>query len=216
MLSVAGEPVDRTVCSQHERDGCETSIRLGRLTGSFPSAGCLPGTGGYPKFVQQGFNSNFLPVWLQQAGYDTYYTGKLFNAHTVDNYNSPHVAGFNGSDFLLDPYTYSYLNATYQRNHDPPVSYEGRHTADVLAEKAFGFLEDAIAGERPFFLGIAPVSPHSNLEPDQHISPDESWHGSIKMTAPIPAERHKHLFQDVKVPRTAHFNPDTVGDGVLL
>jgi arylsulfatase A-like enzyme len=155
--------------------------------------------GGYPKFIEQGFNSNFLPVWLQETGYNTYYTGKLFNAHTVDNYNSPYVTGFNGSDFLLDPYTYSYLNSTYQRNHDPPVSYEGHNTADVIAEKAFGFLDDAIAEQHPFFLAIAPITPHSNLDP-----------GSAKMTAPIPTERHKHLFKDVKVPRTKHFNPDAV------
>ncbi|KAJ9316313.1 hypothetical protein DTO271D3_3582 [Paecilomyces variotii] len=158
-----------------------------------------PPYGGYPKFVAQGFNSNFLPIWLQEAGYDTYYTGKLFNAHTIDNYNAPYVAGFNGSDFLLDPYTYSYLNSTYQRNHDPPVSYEGRHTADVIEEKALGFLDDAISGDRPFFVAIAPVTPHSNIDQE----------GTVKMTAPIPAERHKHLFKDVKVPRTEHFNPDT-------
>ncbi|GAD92379.1 hypothetical protein AN8341.2 [Paecilomyces variotii No. 5] len=158
-----------------------------------------PPYGGYPKFVAQGFNSNFLPIWLQEAGYNTYYTGKLFNAHTIYNYDAPHVAGFNGSDFLLDPYTYSYLNSTYQRNHDPPVSYEGRHTADVIEEKALGFLDDGISGDRPFFVAIAPVTPHSNIDQEE----------TLKMTAPIPAERHQHLFKDVKVPRTEHFNPDT-------
>lgn len=56
-----------------------------------------PPYGGYPKFVSQGLNDNHLPVWLQDAGYNTYYTGKLFNAHTVDNYNSPFVKGFTGS-----------------------------------------------------------------------------------------------------------------------
>lgn len=56
-----------------------------------------PPYGGYPKFVSQGLNDNFLPVWFQDAGYNTYYTGKLFNAHTVDNYHSPHVKGFTGS-----------------------------------------------------------------------------------------------------------------------
>lgn len=56
-----------------------------------------PPYGGYPKFVSQGLNDNFLPVWLQANGYNTYYTGKLFNAHTVENYNSPYVKGFTGS-----------------------------------------------------------------------------------------------------------------------
>lgn len=160
--------------------------------------------GGYPKFVERGFNENFLPVWLQDAGYDTYYTGKLFNSHTIENYHSPHVKGFNGSDFLLDPYTYSYRNSTYQRNHDPPVSHEGEHTTDVITGKALGFLEDALEGDRPFFLTVAPVAPHSNIDPSVLQG------GRVTMTAPIPLMRHEHLFEDVKVPRTDNFNPDNV------
>lgn len=63
-------------------------------------------SGGYPKFISQGLNDNYLPVWLQEAGYNTYYTGKLFNVHTVDNYNAPFPAGFTGNvshpaDFLF-------------------------------------------------------------------------------------------------------------------
>lgn len=29
------------------------------------------------------------------------------------------------------------------------------------------------------------------------------------MTEPVPAEHHKHLFKDVKIPRTDNFNPDS-------
>ena len=162
-------------------------------------------TGGYPKFVQQGFNSNFLPVWLQQAGYNTYYTGKLFNAHSILTYDKPHVAGFNGSDFLLDPFTYSYLNSTYQRNHDPPVSYEGHYSVDVAANKSLGFLEDALTSQRPFFLVAAPTGPHSDIEPAEALSGRPAV-----MKAPVPADRHKELFKGDKVPRTEHFNPDEV------
>jgi arylsulfatase A-like enzyme len=35
---------------------------------------------------------------MQQAGYNTYYTGKLFNSHSVNNYNAPFAAGYNGSE----------------------------------------------------------------------------------------------------------------------
>ncbi|KAN0074174.1 Alkaline-phosphatase-like, core domain containing protein [Elaphomyces granulatus] len=178
------------------------SLWTGRYAHNTNVTDVSPPYGGYPKFVQQGFNENFLPVWLQQAGYNTYYTGKLFNALTVDNYNAPYVAGFNGSDFLLDPYTYSYLNSTYQRNHDPPISYEGRYTADVLEEKAFWFLDEATTEKRPFFLAIAPISPHSNIDPSG------TGLTMTNMTAPIPADRHRDLFKGVKVPRTHNFNPD--------
>ena len=167
--------------------------------------------GGYPKFVEGGFDTSFLPVWLQEAGYDTYYTGKLMNAHSIENYASPHVSGFNGSDFLLDPYTYDYMNATYQRSHDAPVSYLGRHTTEVLTEKAMGFLEDALAGERPFFLAVSPIAPHSNMNGTYGGGSGPLW-----MDEPIPEDRHKHLFPEAKVPRTANFNPKEVGFLALI
>jgi len=73
-------------------------------------------SGGYPKFVEQGLNDNYLPVWLQEARYNTYYTGKLFNSLTTDNYNSPFPRGFTSNEFLLDPTTYLYINSTFQKN----------------------------------------------------------------------------------------------------
>ncbi|KAI1452390.1 alkaline-phosphatase-like protein [Annulohypoxylon moriforme] len=167
-----------------------------------------PPYGGYPKFVSQGLNENYLPVWLQESGYNTYYTGKLFNAHSVDNYNSPYAAGWTSSDFLLDPFTYSYMNSTYQRNHDPPVSFEGRHSVDVLAEKALGLLNEAHEARKPFFLGIAPVSPHANLWSPAFKDGNHSDLEDIDFSAPVPAERHAKLFEGVKVPRTENFNPD--------
>jgi arylsulfatase A-like enzyme len=163
--------------------------------------------GGYPKFISQGLNSAYLPVWLQEAGYTTYYTGKLFNSHTVDNYNSPYPAGFNGSDFLLDPYTYEYLNASFQHNHDPPVSYEGQYSTDVLAGKAYGFLEDAVASEKPFFLTIAPVAPHSNVKFARAGTNGSIQKDDVELSPPIPAERHRNLFENALVPRHANFNP---------
>ncbi|KAI0158042.1 arylsulfatase-like protein [Hypoxylon sp. FL1284] len=167
-----------------------------------------PPYGGYPKFVSQGLNDKYLPVWLQESGYNTYYTGKLFNAHTVGNYDSPHAAGWTASDFLLDPFTYWYMNSTYQRNQDPPVSYEGRHSVDVIAEKALGLLNEASEGSKPFFLGIAPVGPHANLWSPAFKHGNHSDLEDIEFTPPVPADRHAKLFEGAKVPRTANFNPD--------
>ncbi|BFZ65269.1 hypothetical protein YB2330_006432 [Saitoella coloradoensis] len=169
-----------------------------------------PPYGGYPKFVQRGFNDKWLPVWLNDAGYGTYYTGKLFNAHTVDNYDEPHVKGFTGSDFLLDPYTYQYRNATFQRNREKPMSHKGQYSTDVLAAKTYGFLDEAVERyeeeSEPFFLAIAPVAPHSNVE---FNSLDIINGPEFKTTAPLAADRHAHLFPDAIVPRTPNFNPDT-------
>lgn len=162
-----------------------------------------PPYGGYPKFVSQGLNDNYLPVWLQEAGYNTYYTGKLFNAHTTFNYDNPYPAAWTATDFLLDPGTYSYLSPIYQANHDAPVHHHHEHTSDLITSKAQGLLDEAIASEKPFFLGVAPIAPHSDVSPHRNIS-------SVPlMTEPIPAERHAGLFKDVKIPRTDNFNPDS-------
>ncbi|KAI1661137.1 putative arylsulfatase [Daldinia decipiens] len=169
-----------------------------------------PPYGGYPKFVSQGFNDNYFPVWLQEVGYNVYYTGKLFNVHTVENYNSPAPGGFTGSDFLLDPYTYNYLNSTFQRNGEEPRSYEGQYSTDVLAEKAYGLLDEAVDAGMPFFLVAAPIAPHANVVMKDSASSSHRDLDNLpfEFTEPVPAERHKHLFKDEKVPRTDNFNPD--------
>ena len=165
--------------------------------------------------ISEGFNDHYLTVWLEAAGYGTYYTGKLFNAQRVDNYNSPHAAGWTGSEFLLDPYTYRYLNATLQRNHDEPVSYEGQYVTDVLGHKAHGFLDDALDALRshgtPFFLTVAPTAPHSDVNIRQKVIDGNFSEKTNVQSPPVPAERHKHLFSDVVVPRTPNFNPDRHG-----
>lgn len=116
---------------------------------------------------------------------------------------------------MLDPYTYDYLNSTFQRNRSPPVSHEGEYSTDVLAGKAISLLDEAVESidEKPFFLTIAPNAPHSNIV--MKGEPTDPAH-TVDFGAPISAERHKHLFKGVKVPRTENFNADEVGHSFLL
>jgi len=152
--------------------------------------------------VREGINDDYLPVWMQQAGYNTYYTGKLWNAHSVDNYNAPYVKGFNGSDFLLDPYTYQYYNARMTRNGAPPVSYEGQYSPDVTAQKAYDFLDEASTHKEPWLLAISPAASHSDVYMETY--------DDFAISPPKYAARHAHLFKDYKIPRTANFNPKEV------
>ncbi|CAK7213426.1 hypothetical protein SBRCBS47491_001792 [Sporothrix bragantina] len=157
-----------------------------------------PPYGGFPKFVKEGWNDNYLPIWMQQQGYNTYYSGKLWNGHNVDNYNAPYAGGFNGSDFILDPFTYEYYRAFMSRNGAPPVSYEGQYSPDVTAEKAYGFLEEATQHDEPWFLTIAPIAPHGDMRQ------------ALPFRADMPRyhPRHAHLFKNYKIPRTKNFNPE--------
>lgn len=189
---------------------CPSRVNLwtGRAAHNTNVTDIFPPYGGYPKFVEQGLNTNYLPVWMQQQGYNTYYTGKLWNAHSVDTYDKPYAGGFNGSDFLLDPYTYEYYNAWMTRNNAPPVSYKGQYSPDVVAEKAYAFLHEASTHDEPWMLTVAPIAPHS----DVGLSLGD--YDRFYTDYPKFADRHKHLFKDYKIPRTENFNPKDQGGAV--
>lgn len=53
--------------------------------------------GGWPRFKERGLNDKYLPVWMQASGYNTFYTGKLFNGHAESNYKDPYPNGWTGS-----------------------------------------------------------------------------------------------------------------------
>ncbi|KAI4601673.1 hypothetical protein KJ359_011804 [Pestalotiopsis sp. 9143b] len=180
------------------------SLWTGRAAHNHNVTNVAPPHGGYPKVVERGVNDDNLFLWMQDAGYQTYYVGKLWNFHAVDNYDKPFARGFNGSEFLLDPYTYQYWNAKMTRNGQEPVSYAGQYSPDVVAEKALGFLQDALTQEDPFFLTVAPIAPHSNwvIEPERDLS---------YLEEPKSAPRHQHLFEDYVIPRTESFNAPIAG-----
>ena len=170
------------------------SLWTGRAAHNTNVTDVAPPFGGWPKIAAEGWNDNNLFVWMQEAGYNTYYTGKLWNAFSVDNYDTPHARGFNESDILLDPFTYVYFNTTMSRNGGLPVKYPNQYNTDLVAKKAAGFLSEALNHERPWFLTVTPIAPHAvtNVIPSKH----EQWFGP-----PGVAPRHADLFKGYTVPR---------------
>ncbi|KFY67158.1 hypothetical protein V496_01732 [Pseudogymnoascus sp. VKM F-4515 (FW-2607)] len=140
----------------------------------------------------------------------TLWTGKAAHNTNVTDVSPPY--GKHGlsptqlKEFLLDPHTYDYMNSVFQRNKLPPVSHKGEYSTDVLTQKAYGLLEEAVKADKPFFLTLAPIGPHSNINAQDLLTLP---FGGVVFEAPIPAKRHENLFQDVKVPRTENFNPDS-------
>ncbi|KAK7178023.1 arylsulfatase [Paraphaeosphaeria sporulosa] len=163
--------------------------------------------GGYPKFVEEGHNDNWVPVWLQSEGYQTYYAGKLMNAQNIVNYAKPYAKGFTGSDFLLDPNTYNYMNPIFQRNKLPPIPHKSEYSTDLVRKKALGFLDDAIEKpDSPFFVAVAPIAPHSDYTVGLDIGGDPPI--GVNITPPVASEKYRDLFQNASVPRGSNFNPD--------
>lgn len=157
--------------------------------------------GGWEVFNRYGYVGNTLPDWLQAAGYNTYYTGKLMNGHDEKNCESLPVSGFNSSDFLVDPYTYDYWNPGFSRDNGPVKVYKGQYSTDIITEKALDYLDEALLEDSPFFVGIAPIGPHSHV-------PSERKPGAPMMHIPASHPRHSLLFQTEQYPRDESWNPD--------
>lgn len=165
--------------------------------------------GGYPKFVNEGYNKKLLPAWLQDAGYRTYYAGKLMNHHSTDNYkHGLEDMALTGHDFMIEPSqyeclkarhdqkadgdsgTYQYVNTTIQHNmNEPSHNYTGQCATGILTNLSRVWIDNAAKGIALFFLAVNPVNPHNNMD----------WHdGHHIWTPPLPAERHKDDFPLVK------------------
>lgn len=87
------------------------------------------------------------------------------------------------------------------RNGASPVSYEGQYSPDVTAQKAYGFLDEAMAHPDPWFVVHAPIAPHGDIKLEEYFRAD----------MPGVAKRHEHLFKHYKIPRDENFNPDIQG-----
>lgn len=119
--------------------------------------------GGWPKFVNQGLNKNYLPVWLSDAGINTYYVGEFMNAYTTENFYAPAPRGWTDFSMLLEPGCYDFTNSIWNEG-SKVVKKPGVHTQKITNDKALQYLDDAAESKKPFFLMVAPGEcSHHNL-----------------------------------------------------
>ncbi|KAK4688406.1 hypothetical protein P7C73_g1707, partial [Tremellales sp. Uapishka_1] len=159
-----------------------------------------PPWGGWSTFNKYGYVGHTLPDFLQEVGYNTYYTGKLMNDHTEENCESLPVSGFNSSDILVDPYTYDYWKPGFSRDNGAAKVHDGEYSTDLVKAKALDYLETALHENRPFFVGIAPIACHSWMT--------HADGGKIQADIPAAHPRHARLFPTEQLPRSESFNPD--------
>jgi N-acetylglucosamine-6-sulfatase len=76
-----------------------------------------------------------------------------------------------------------------QRNKDPPVSYEGQYSTDVIAPKAYEFLEEEIYQDKLYFRIIASTAPHSNVNIKSNIIDGNLPRASSDLVSPFTGRR---------------------------
>ncbi|KAI1095111.1 arylsulfatase [Rostrohypoxylon terebratum] len=145
--------------------------------------------GNYAKFMVSKENDDYLPHWLVAAGYNAEYIGKFMNGYTRALYMNP-PKGWTHTDMLVDPFTYLYNNVVMSQNGETPIHYKGFHQLDVIRVKALDRLDYLAGQNKPFYLTIAPATPHV-----------EAIDG-----LPTPQTRHKGSADGLQVPRGGNWN----------
>ncbi len=149
--------------------------------------------GGFHYFKKRGLEEKTIAVALHSSGYITGLMGKYLNGFPKAVRKLYIPSGWD--DWVVpvvgDPYT----NYNYKLNDNGKITSFGDkpedYLTDVLCSRAVDFIKRSAQAEKPFFLYLAPYSPH---EPT------------------IPAPRHANLFNDVTNPIIPSFDEEDVSD----
>ena len=146
--------------------------------------------GGFETFRDEGHEENTIAARLQEEGYRTALFGKYLNEYPGDDptYVPPGWDEWYGK--LNEQKRYD-----YELNENGEVVSYGRNPedffTDVLSSKATDFVRRAAEDTKPFFMFVAPLSPHLPA---------------------TPAKRYKDAFAEEEAPRPPSFNEEDVSD----
>jgi arylsulfatase A-like enzyme len=166
--------------------------------------GNQPPVGGYTKLD----TSEYLPVWLQRAGYRTIHLGKFLNGYGRDtplNHVPPGWSEWYGS---LDPSTYRFWGYALNENGKLATYGLGREPAfystDYYSQRAVELIGRSAPSSQPFYLEVAFLAPHTGAprEPDD----------PARLNTPAVAPRHRDRFAGTPLPPSPAFNEADVSD----
>ncbi|GIL77381.1 hypothetical protein Vretimale_2794 [Volvox reticuliferus] len=182
-----------------------TILMTGRYTHNNNVTSNIEPHGSFWKFISQRLDDDYLPVWLQKAGYRTMHVGKFLNAMDPTDPRFRCPQGWDTWDALVEPYTYLYNRPGFSTNCGPVEVLEDQYSTDVVSDKADKYIREAVAAGmanggtnyQPFYLQVTPIAPHTQCDFVNNAG------GCV---FPVPAARHKQLFPDALLPMNPNFN----------
>jgi N-acetylglucosamine-6-sulfatase len=159
--------------------------------------------GGYTALDQR----EYLPVWLERAGYVTAHIGKFLNGYGNDR--APDIPrGWTEWFGLVDPFTYRMWGYEIFENGDLHTygsllrELPRYYQTEVLTTKATQFIRRRARGDAPFFLSVAYLAPHHESGKTQERTG--------KLVRPAPRDRGRYGGRPL--PKPPSYNEDDVSD----
>ena len=166
--------------------------------------GNRPPLGGYGKLD----TSEYLPLWLQRAGYRTMHVGKFLNGYGRDTPPADVPPGWSEWYGSVDPSTYRFWGYMLNENgllrtyglDGNPIFY----STDFYSQRAVDLIARNAPSRQPFFLSVAFLAPHSGGPRD----PDDP----AGLNTPAVAPRHRDRFAGTPLPASSAFNEADLSD----
>ncbi|KAG2425490.1 hypothetical protein HXX76_013699 [Chlamydomonas incerta] len=184
-----------------------TSLLTGRYCHNTNITSNSEARGSAVQFLGNQLDDDYLPVWLQDAGYNTFLVGKFLNSFKEPVARQRCPRGWTGISPLIqdvdteDGGEEAPRAPTYMEDCNGVLtSYPGAFQEEIIREKALSYIDEAAGSPLPFFLLISTVAPH-----------DAKGKGS---TYPQVLPEYKDLYPGIRAPRTANWGrptPITIG-----
>jgi N-acetylglucosamine-6-sulfatase len=202
-LAAEGTTFERAFVSNALCCPSRATLFSGQYSHNHGVIGNAPPDGGYERLDK----SNWLPVWLQRAGYRTVHIGKFLNRYGIRN---PVEVPPGWSEWYasVDPSTYSFYGYTLNENgllntyglDLNPIYY----STDYYAERALSVIRRMGDTRTPFFLSLAFLAPHSGGPSDAD--------DPAGLVTPSPAPRHAGRFAGERLPGDPSYNEADLSD----
>ncbi len=156
--------------------------------------------GGYYKLD----NTNTLPVWLHDAGYETAFMGKYLNEYGErDQLETP--PGWDNWDGLVGN-VYDYSSATTNQLGQL-TSHPGVYQTNLFDARTSDLIDQYASSDRPFFLWTSYVTPHIECSyADKLPGVQSCWH------PPPPAYGDQGTFNNLVLPDNPAVNEADMSD----
>ena len=202
-LADAGTTFERAFVSNALCCPSRATLFSGQYSHNHGVIGNAPPDGGYGRLDKR----NWLPVWLQRAGYRTVHIGKFLNQYGLRNPTevppgwSEWYASVDPSTYLFYGYTLNENGLLYTYGLDLNPLY---YSTDFYAERALSVIRRMGSTRTPFFLSLAFLAPHSGGPRDAD--------DPAGLATPSPALRHMNRSAGERLPFDPSFNEADVSD----
>jgi N-acetylglucosamine-6-sulfatase len=197
-LSASGTTFEQAFVSNALCCPSRATLYTGQYTHNHGVIGNRPPEGGYGRLDK----SEWLPVWLQRAGYHTVHIGKFMNRYGQDSPPTEVPPGWDEWYTSVDPSTYSFTQ--YQLNQNGVVSWGPKYSTDEYSDRAVDAVGRLAPSTEPFFLSVAFLAPHSG----RPVESDDP----AGLATPMPAPRHRDAFAAEALPVSPAFDEADVSD----